>query len=342
MRGKFALTGWRLIWALPLIAAAQMSSACPGHAAEWDDVVAAAKREGKLVVYVGAPTTPKEIGAIVEKRYGIPVEMLFGRASEIRERIRTEQASGRPIADVLISGATTVGPVVEGGGGQPHGGIPNTTRLVAPFRDNGTILPLSVTRFTLLVNSDLVKPGSEPASWTDLLDPKWKGKILSDDPRAAGGGNGALAVLYERYGRDYAERYAAQAPTFSREILVNERRVARGEFPIMFPFNSQNLAQLQGLPVRLVAPRDGIPFITIEVTRLKDAPHPNAARVLMNEVLGAEYQGVIADRGYGSPVGARSEKLPPELSSLDQATLMGQADFRKSDEMLKVFEEIFK
>ena len=340
--GSATATRRKVVGAIAVTAAWLVGGAAAQAAPAWDDVVAAAKKEGKVVVYVGAPTTPRDFGAILQKAYGIQVEMLYGRASEIRERIRTEQATGQPIADVLISGSTTVGPVRDLGFAQPHGGLPNAGKIVAPFTDDGTIIPVAVTRFGLLINTDLVKPVDEPKSWTDLIDPKWKGKILSDDPRAAGGGNGALAVLYDKYGPSYAEKFAAQKPVFSRDIFVNEQRVARGEFPIMFPLNIQDIVNLQGLPVKGIAPEEGVPYVAIQSEQLKGAPHPNAARLLLDTLLGPEYQQVLAERGTGSTVGVEPKSLPASLRPLIAAKLMGTEDYHDLDKYLKIFQEIFK
>ena len=84
----------------------------PAHAADasWDAVVAAAKKEGKVVVYnmtLGAPYF-KDVMKSFETKYGIPVESLDLRASELAERIRTEQAAGRYLGDVEMISSTMI------------------------------------------------------------------------------------------------------------------------------------------------------------------------------------------------------------------------------------------
>ena len=71
-----------------------------------------------------------------------PVEVLDGRASEIRERIRTEQAAGRFIGDVGYTGATSVALQTAEGAFKPHGGVPLGNTLAEPFTDNGTFVPV--------------------------------------------------------------------------------------------------------------------------------------------------------------------------------------------------------
>src|SRR3990172_137812 len=75
---------------------------------EWQKVVEAGKGEGKVVLYsalVGAPSTSR-IAEAFEAKYGIPVETLEARASELLERVRTEQVSGRSLGDVSYNGST--------------------------------------------------------------------------------------------------------------------------------------------------------------------------------------------------------------------------------------------
>src|SRR4051812_27856537 len=185
--------------------------------ADWSKVVAAAKQEGKLVVYNGTNfQVVRKIGQRFEAAYGIPVDVLDGRASEIRERIRSEQASGRNIGDITFSGATTIGTQTAEGRLREHGGLPNSRRIAAPLEDNGTFIPATVGGFAILVNTTLVPPAEEPKTWKDLLEPKWQGKILSDDPRAAGAGEVWFEVTVGKFGREFHEKMATQKPVFSR------------------------------------------------------------------------------------------------------------------------------
>jgi len=76
---------------------------------QWSALVAAARKEGRVVLYsafVGL-AAHKELKKDFESAYGITVDILEARASEVRERIRIEQAAGRNAADVSENGRTT-------------------------------------------------------------------------------------------------------------------------------------------------------------------------------------------------------------------------------------------
>ena len=207
-------------------------------AGEWSRVEQAARKEGKLVLYTSGVGSPyhKEVGRLFEKKYGIRFESLEARASELRERIRTEQTAGRYNGDVHHNGGTiTWLMMTKDGAFQPHGGVPNAKNLVAPYAADDIRVPSNVQSYGILVNRNLVKPGEEPKSWKDLLDPKWKGKILSDDMRALGGGTVFFMVMHDTFGREYHDRMATQGLVFSRDIRNDERRIARGEYPLYIP-----------------------------------------------------------------------------------------------------------
>jgi iron(III) transport system substrate-binding protein len=330
--------------ALALAAAARPAAAQAPPAAEWDKVIAAAKKEGKVVMYsgaVGAPTTPK-IAAAFEAKHGIRVEVLEARASELRERIRTEQASGRVLGDVSHNGSTTTALQLAEGTFQPHGALPGAGRPVAPFAVDEVRVPIYVIPYGILVNTEMVKPADEPKSWKDVLDPRWKGKILADDMRALGGGAVLFVVAQQKFGREFHDKLAQQQPHMNRELRGNYRRVARGEYPLYIPFTLPDLLDLKGLPVKAIIPAEGAPYVRFDGAIFKGAPRPNAARLLMDFFMSDEVQTIFANVGYGPVIGGLEGKITPEARPLAQAKLLGTTDPKIMDDMLKLAREIYK
>jgi iron(III) transport system substrate-binding protein len=311
---------------------------------DWDKVVAGAKKEGKVVLYTGSVGVGYHhaIARLFEKRYGVRVEILEARASELRERIRTEQSAGRYIGDVSHNGQTTTALQALEGTFQPHGGLPGTAKLLPQFTSDAIRAPIFIFTYGILVNTRLVKPGEEPRSWTDLLDPKWKGRILCDDLRALGGGSVLFFVMTDKYGRGFHDKLARQNPVFTRDQRASERRVAQGEFPLWIPQVYSNVAQYKGLPVRLVMPAEGATYVTYEVAMLKNAPNPNAARLLMDYFLSEEAQLVYANTGHGVTVRGVVEKATEDMRALAGAKLLGTTDYRRQNDMLALAKEIYK
>ena len=306
-------------------------------------LIAAAQAEGQVVFYNGANiTVPRPLAEKFEKKFGVKVVTFEGRASGVQERLRSELGTGRKISDVLGGGSGSMVDAMKAGLLQPHGALTSLARLREQFRGNDVIVPYMFAKYGLLVNTTLVSEAEQPRSWFDLLEPKWKGKILADDPRAAGSGNSAFRVLYEVFGREFHERLAAQELVLSRDVLITGQRIARGEYPIYIPYSMQGILTLPGLPVRASIPNEGAPITSISLAMVKDAPHPNAARLFMDFYLTEEAQEVVVDKGYDSVTNDRSDKIQPAMKPFANAKLMPEADPERLNEMFDIFKQLYK
>lgn len=308
---------------------------------DWSKVEAAAKKEGSLVLY-NASTVPY-LNTVVQnfqKKYGIAVQLLGVRASELNQRIQTEQAAGRFTADIEAHSLTTIREQRETTTYlQPIGQVPNAKNLRPPFKDDGWAVPAWIQAYGILVNTSAEK--NPPKSWHDLLDPRFKGKILSDDMRPVGGGEVMFYVFEQKFGDDFNAKLAAQKPVFSRDLGNDPRRVARGEFAVYIPQMFAYAHDLQGLPVKAIVPEEGVPYVPIAFAMLRNAPHPNAARLFANYFLTPEVQ-----EGYGNiwmpPVTDVMDKLTGDAKRFAEAKLLGEVDdYKKRNELTKRAKQLY-
>jgi len=312
---------------------------------DWNKTVEAARKEGHVVLYsafVGL-AAHQELKKELQSAYGITVDILEARASEIRERIRIEQSAGRFVADVSENGRTTTTLQIEQDKVfDPHGPLPGFGHLKPEFQGDDIRVPIFAIVYGILVNTRLVKPEDEPKSWLDLADPRWKSKILSDDFRALGGGGVLFFVFQEKFGREFHEKLATQDIKFSREIPANERRVARGELPLYMPVNLTSVSALKGLPVKFLVPKEGLPYIGYDLAMLKKAPNPNAARLLMEHYLGRKMQQNFANLGLLPVTTETLSDIDPAVADLQKSRLFGTTDAARMDIMLAQAREIYK
>jgi len=312
--------------------------------AHWSQVVTAAKWEGRVTFYSASVGTQEHVAIArsFETRYGIPVDILEARASEIRERNRVEASSGRRIADVMWNGSTSTGIEEAAGMLSAIGPLPRQSALLPQFAGGSLSIKLALTVYGLLVNTSLVSDAAAPKSWRDLADPRWKAKILADDMRALGGGAVFFFVTYEHLGRDFHEALARQQLQFSRALPENQRRVARGEFAIYLPMVLSESLRLKGLPVRAIIPEEGAPYVLFNLSLMKDAPHPNSARLLINHFLEPESRAVFMATGRPVSIAGDDSALAPDLHAIANPKLMGTTDWTKQERMLGLAGEIYK
>src|SRR5215213_4376959 len=303
--------------------------------AEWDQLVANAKKEGKVVII--APPDPQvreNIPKAFKERYGITVEYLGGRSSDTAARLRTERQSGIYTVDAALSGMLTMASIFYGEKMldplRPALIDPNVTdgskwkagKLWFIDPEDKYILRIFNTRTPMFyLNTDYVKP-QEIQTAQDLLNPKFKGKIIVSDPTLPGIGSSDSARFYIQYGEEFVTKlYLDQQAIFSRDRRQIGDGIARGAYPIAMGAEDEEMIKLQkeGFPIYrgyslkgmsdVVSPSEG------HVGIFNNAPHPNAARLFANWVASKEGLQIYAKNRGTSPTRADIDEsyLDPEM-----------------------------
>jgi iron(III) transport system substrate-binding protein len=115
---------------------------------------------------------------------------------------------------------------------------------------------------------------------------------------------------------------AEQSLHLTRDYREAARRVARGEYPLYLPYILSDIINLKGLPVKALVPEEGAAYVAYAAGTLNKAPHPNAARLLLDFYLSEEGQAIYAREAHGIVVKELAEKLPPEVEALARVKLM--------------------
>ena len=269
----------------------------------WDETLAAAKKEGKVVVLgQPSPAMRNEIIPKFTQRYGIQVEHIAGQSSTTVGKVRTERAAGIYSVDVFMSNAGTSISVLYGekiidplkpllllpevtDGSKWKRGEPS---FVDPEKQYLLLLFSSVDS-VMVINTDYVKP-EEMRSIKDLLNPKWKGKISTEDPAAAGGsGAGSAAHFYTQLGPEFVKKlYIDQEAVVQRDRRMLSDWLARGSHPICLTCHIDDMRALVNEGYKLVEVfeladiQNRITPAPSLLSVANKAPHPNAARVFVN------------------------------------------------------------
>jgi iron(III) transport system substrate-binding protein len=287
----------------------------PAWQSEWEKTIQAAKKEGQLVNYGGEEVTHPEILKAFNKEYPeIKVATAGGHGSELGARILAERRAGKFLVDLYAGGPTTPYRVLY----LSKALDPITPLLLLPeitdpskwftgkhiyadpenrylFLFEGSVSGGA----TIYINTRFVNPAEIKSYW-DLLQPKWKGKILFMDPKSSSLGLNAATSLFNDpdLGPEFLKRLFGEMDV---AISGNRRQgtdwLSSGKYQICFACRDTEMAIKQGLPVGEVDPlslKEGGNEIgggsSSVLAFLNKAPHPNAAKLFVNWFLSRQGQ----------------------------------------------------
>lgn len=148
------------------------------------------------------------------------------------------------------------------------------------------------------INTNLIKPGQEPKSYRELARPEWKGKILMSDPTISGSGYNVYVTLVNRgyLDTDLVRSMGGQGIKYASGTLDVIRAVARGDDAFGFAATDSDAASFlsEGASIKAIAMEEGTLATPSAMTRVKNSPHPNAAKLFLNWILDAEGQTVFS------------------------------------------------
>lgn len=304
----------RLILLFAALLFARAACAAEANAA----LVAAAQKEGQVTWYstliVNQIVRPM-VDAFGKKYPGITVQYSRATSSDVALKIRNEARARRVQAD-LFDGSNTVFLLEEANlvaDYQPKSAASYPPELRDP---KGHWTALNLFYWTSAYNTNLVSAVDAPKTYEDLLDPKWKGKIAWTYDLTPGGPPGFVHNILTTYGQDkgmaYLKKFAAQEPvTIPAAQRVVLDKVISGEYPlaVMILNYHATISQKQGAPVQWIKMEPLLQSMSL-VSIVKDSPHPNAARLLVEFMLSDEGQQVMADNDYLPASPAVPAKVP--------------------------------
>ncbi len=317
----------------PVAAAATTASAVPpAWKTEWNKTVAAAKQEGKVVIFATVvKNTQTNLTYAFAKEFGFQPEFRVMTATEYMSKLFAERRAGIYSTDLYMGGLTPpysqlrpagfldslkdalILPEVTDGG-KWYGG-----RLPFIDRDN-TVLAFGATAQSYVaVNTERVKLG-EIGGYADLLDPKWKGQIVINDPTISGRGLDWFQVMDRLLGPDYMKKLLDQEPVVTRDRRLQVEWLARGKYAAGLALDTSVTQEFikKGAQIKFVWPREGVQLGAEKggLALINKAPHPQAAKVFANWLLTREAQGLWSrDEGLQS---ARTD-VQVDFLSPDQA-----------------------
>ena len=310
-------------------------------------LIDAAKKEGRVVWYTTQIVNQfaRPAAEAFERKYGIHVDYVRADSNEVALRILNEGRAGKVQADVFDASLKKENLVLQW---VPEG----AGRLPKEDTDEaGYWVATNLYVLTPGYNTDLVPKGTAPKTYDDLLDPKWKGKIVwntAPAPSAAGGFIGmVLTSMGEAKGRAYLETLAKQniagLQVAARQVLD---QVIAGEYAIALNIfnNHAVISAAKGAPSDWIAMNPAMAVLSV-ISVTKDAPHTNAGKLFIEFLVSEEGQKIYRDADYmpvDPGVSPRDPALRPNGDSFKAVTFTPEQIEANMPKWAQVFQEYFR
>ncbi len=342
------MTHRRRVISLLVLALTAFPSVWAVEARAQDPRLEAARKEGKVVWYTSlALTSSEKVAKLFETAYpGVKVEVHRTGSQRILQRMMQELQANIKNVDVvhtsdaghyvllkekkLLMRYTPAGVDVFGAG----------------FKDkDGYHYGLRATVNVIAYNTKVVSPADAPRTWKDLLDPKWRGRLVTAHPGYSGVIATHVLALVHLHGWDYFKALAQNKPMLVQSAVDPSGVVASGERPVAVNGGDYTFYQVKkkGNPVEIVYPKEGVPLVVSPSAITSFAPHPNAARLFTDFIFSREIQQVLADT-EGLYSGHPQVTYPadkPRLSDLKVLPVEAEELEKRNEEIKTRFVEFF-
>jgi len=315
-RSRFLALAGGATAGLALGAAAE---ARPPSEADVSKLYDAAKKEGLVVWWTAhfAQEAAEKIRLAFKAKYpGVDVQFIRQTAQVIYQRLSLNLKSGVKELDVFASTDEAHYLELKKQNVLAQFQPADIDKLPAQFRslDPDGYYQLGSIAFVLVnYNPAKIKPAMR---WTDFADPRFKGQITVGHPAFSGYVGNWVVAMNDKYGWDYFKNLATNNPKINRsvndtvaDILAGERTIGAG------PDNLSLFKKAGGDSIDIAYPQDGSVIIIAPVGIMKDAPHPNAARLFENFMYSREYSQELALQGH---LPLRGEVRPMNGVTLDK------------------------
>jgi ABC-type Fe3+ transport system substrate-binding protein len=316
--------------------------------AEWDKLVDAARKEGKVAVSLPASAEMKrQVEEQFKKRYGIEVETFTARGSAGVRRMADEFKAGVRHFDLHIGGSSSIvsGMLDEGildpiepwlllpevkdpkqwwGG---HLWVDNAKRFVYSFQ--------AYLSEVIWYNTELINP-NEIRSLDDFLNPKWKGRIGYLDPRTPGAGDSTWSFMWRIKGEEYLKKLVAQELYLGRDQRLLAESLAKGRVAVMIGLSYYSFLPFlkAGLPIKTL-PRlkegnygtGGSGNLAI----IKAPAHPNSTKIFVNWLLSREGQELVS-----KALGQATRRLDVDTRFLKEFGTIAAKDVMSVNDFLQI------
>jgi ABC-type Fe3+ transport system substrate-binding protein len=338
-------------WTTVLALAASLAS---GSAYALDTATTDAAKKEAEVVWCSTQIISQLVRPVTvafEKKYpGVKVRSTRANAGEVAVKILNESRAGQVQCDVF-DGTTTVVPLKKEG--YVLQWLPEAAKAYpAEYKDpEGYWVANNLFINEPGINTSLVPKGTEPRTFADLLDPKWRGKMAWNGLPAMSGATGFIGNIFEDMGeekgmaylRELSKQQIANVAGAAREVLDH---VIAGEYAIGIQIFNHHavISAKKGAPVDWIKMEPATGNLSV-ISIHKNAPHPNAAKLLVDYIISREGQEVFREADYitaDPAVPASDPNLKPEEGHFRVHFFTPEAIEANMPKWKRIFDEFFR
>lgn len=252
------------------------------------------------IAQVDAQTAENLARSFTQSHPGVAVGVMRTTGQVAYQRLLMDIKNHTPQCDVFSTTDISHMPILKQRHELAEYTPANAANLLPAFKalsDPGYSYITNAARYFIIYNTDKVSPEDAPRAWTDLLDPKWKGRVATGHP-AFSGCTGTWALgLKKIHGWDYFEQLAKNNPRIGRSAVDPMTLITAGECLVGVGSANNAYATVdKGNPIGIVHPSDGIVLCVTPSAIPAQAPHPAAARLFMEWLLSPDYaRSITAD-----------------------------------------------
>jgi iron(III) transport system substrate-binding protein len=317
-------------------------------AAAPDPRLEAARKEGKVVWYTSlALSSSEKVAKLFETAYpGVKVEVHRTGSQRILQRMMQELQSNIRNVDVVHTSDAGHYVLLKEKKLLMRYTPAGVDAFAAGFKDrDGFHYGLRATVNVIAYNSKMIAAVEAPRTWKDLLDPKWRGRLVTAHPGYSGVIATHVLALVHLNGWEYFKALAQNKPMLVQSAVDPSGIVASGERPVAVNGGDYTFyqAKKKGNPVEIVYPKEGVPLVVSPSAITSFAPHPNAARLFTDFIFSRDVQQVLADT-EGLYTGHPQVTYPadkPRLPDLKLLTVDAEELEKRNEEIKTRFVEFF-
>ena len=296
------------------LGAAAILAAGAARAQSEQELYEAAKKEGEITWYVAhySAENAEAVGAAFTQKYpGVKANVVRATSQVVMQRLMQDVENKARNCDVI--GSADEGHYVDLKQKKllTQYTPKNAATVFKQFQGvdpDGYYHITAAAMLVLAYQTEQVKAEEAPSKWTDLLDPKWKGKISLGHPAFSGSVGTWTVLLTNMYGWDYFEKLEKNKPQIGRSLLDATTMLVAKERSVGAVLDAGTGKAIErGAPIKMVYPSDGSLLLASPSAIPASAPHPNAAKLFMEFLLSPEASKV----GVSYYNASLHESVPP-------------------------------